>query len=114
MSMKYPWAVPGAKVAYIGPDRLALFIGGMLQDAVSPLSRDKVYTVREVVEWVHEPTGEIALELVEVPFGMFHIKLFKPLDKKDAEMFDEWLQDIPNELVDEWVKNKDRQPEKAL
>ena len=96
--MEYPWAVVGAKVAYIGPPEIQLIIYPFVsrgRSQKSPLSPDKVYTIGKV----HEIMGQIGLTISEYPVGIFHAALFRPLSEKDTEMFNEMLKDIPADLL---------------
>lgn len=92
----YSWAVKGAKVQYIGPSILRLYKDHVFfGDMPSPLSNDKVYTIRFV--FIHPRNKKLAI-MVNSVRGTFQAKLFRPLQKKDEETFNELLNDLPHDL----------------
>ncbi len=96
--MDYPWAIPGAKVVYIGPSRLASvgpygYPMGMID---VPLTHDKVYTIYDVQVLL----GNVGIQIAEyITTGYFNAVFFRPLSEKDSEMFNEMLNKLPRDLI---------------
>lgn len=98
--MQYSWATVGAKVQYIGPSVLMHYNrrGDYIGDEPSRLNSTHTYTIIEARSHPVRP-HELSIRLVEDPKAMYPARLFRPLQKKDEETFNELLTNLPHDLT---------------
>ena len=103
--MKYPWAVIGAKVVYIGPPVVHQTNPIFSIARPSPYKpHPMIYTISDVVThpmWEDDVVGLLFVELPMTWPGF--ASLFKPVKDVDTEMFNELLNDIPDDIKHERI-----------